>query len=568
MTTTSPAWQALADHYQQDIRPDSLRQLFDAGGESRFTDLSWQAEGILLDLSKQRIQPKSLDLLLELARQRQLPKAIERLFNGGIVNPSELRPALHTALRQSQGPYPKVDGQDTGQLIADNLANMQRIVNKVHAGEWLGYNGQAISAIVNIGVGGSDVGPQMVCQALDEFKSDTQFPLKFLFVSSLDGSQLAEMLQHLDQATTVFIVASKTFTTVDTMANAKTAKAWLRKTIPSDKAITEHHFIGSSAHPERMHAWGIPHANQVALWDWVGGRYSLWSGIGLPIALKIGMAGFKQLLAGAEAMDQHYRTTPLEHNLPVLLAMTGIWNINILGLKAQTILPYDGRLKTLPNYLSQLEMESNGKTVTSDGSRTARDTSPVIWGDVGANAQHAYFQLLHQGTPAFYADFIVPVRRTPSNGYSKDTQVQLQCQQELNLANCIAQSRVLMMGDSVLQWEDSCEKSPDRLYSGNHASTTIMFDELTPYSLGSLIALYEHKVYTQAVIWDINPFDQWGVELGKQIAKTTLKAIQQRQQAMADDEHFDASTDGLLSHIDACTHAHQQAILNKNTGQP
>ncbi len=297
-----------------------------------------------------------------------------------------------------------------------------------------------------------------------------------------------------------------------------------------------------------------------------GGRYSLWSGIGLPIALKIGMAGFKQLLAGAEAMDQHYRTTPLERNLPVLLAMVGVWNINILGLKAQTILPYDGRLEILPNYLSQLEMESNGKTVTSDGSHTSLDTSPVIWGDVGANAQHAYFQLLHQGTPAFYADFIVPVRRTPSNGYSQATQAQLHSQQELNLANCIAQSRVLMMGDSVLQWDDPCDRSPDRLYPGNHASTTIMLDELTPYSLGSLLALYEHKVYTQAVIWDINPFDQWGVELGKQIAQTTLKAIQQRQQAAVCDEDFDASTDGLLSHIDACADALQQTILNQNTG--
>ena len=265
--------------------------------------------------------------------------------------------------------------------------------------------------------------------------------------------------------------------------------------------------------------------------------------------LKIGMQGFKELLAGAEAMDQHFRSTEFNKNLPVLLAMAGIWNINILGLKAHTILPYDGRLKLLPNYLSQLEMESNGKSVTSKGERVTMGTSPVIWGDVGANAQHAYFQLLHQGTPAFYADFIVPVKRTPSSDYTKATQKQLQYQQNLNLANCIAQSRVLMMGDSVLEWDQPREQSPDRLYPGNHGSTTIMVNELTPKSLGSLIALYEHKVYVQAVIWDINPFDQWGVELGKQIAKTTLNAINKHQTGQPAEEEFDNSTEGLLKYI-------------------
>ena len=545
----TPAWQALFEHYQKDISPTPLKKLFTNSGENRFKQLSVQNQGMLLDLSKQRIQPQTLDKLISLANERQLPQAIEDLFNGELVNKSELRPALHTALRQSKGKFPKVDGQDTGKLIADNLANMARIVEQIQAGEWLGYSGQPINTIVNIGVGGSDVGPNMVCHALDEFQSETKYPLKFLFVSSIDGSQLAEMLQNLDQASTLFILASKTFTTVDTMANAETARAWLRKKIPSDQIIGQHHFIGSSASPERMQEWGIPPQNQVALWDWVGGRYSLWSGIGLPIALKIGMAGFKQLLAGAEAMDQHFRNTEFKQNLPVLLALAGIWNINVLGLKAHAILPYDGRLKLLPNYLSQLEMESNGKTVTSTGARVSKDTSPVIWGDVGANAQHAFFQLLHQGTPAFYADFIVPVKRVPSKEYNQATQDQLLYQQNLNLANCVAQSRVLMMGDSVLQWEDSREQSPDRLYPGNHASTTIMLDELTPYSLGSLIALYEHKVYVQAVIWDINPFDQWGVELGKQIAKTTLQAIEQRKKGHQPNTDFDASTEGLLNYI-------------------
>lgn len=542
-------WSDLENHYQQAIKPNPLKHLFTQGGQGRFKNLSWQGQGMLLDLSKQRIVPETIDLLVKLAEEKKLQEAIENLFTGQTVNWSEMRPALHTALRQSKPPFPKVDGVDTGYLVHQNLENMHRIVEKVQSGRWLGFSGQPITTIVNIGVGGSDVGPHMVCQALDEFQSESKYPLKFLFVSSMDGSQLAEMLQNLDQATTLFILASKTFTTVDTIANAETAKAWLRRRINSDQLIAKHHFIGSSADPERMQEWGIPPENQVQLWDWVGGRYSLWSGIGLPIALKIGMTNFKQLLAGAEAMDEHFRITPFEQNLPVLLALVGIWNINILGLHAHAILPYDGRLGLLPNYLSQLEMESNGKTVTSTGERVMKSTSPVIWGDVGANAQHAFFQLLHQGTPDFFADFIVPVKRTPSGQYSKATRDNLQYQQNLNLANCIAQSRVLMMGDNVLQWEQAREQSPDRLYAGNHASTTIMLDELTPFALGSLIALYEHKVYTQAVIWDINPFDQWGVELGKQIAKTTLNAIHQYQLGEEVGDKFDMSTSGLLTYI-------------------
>ena len=543
------AWQALAEHYEEDIKHHPLKQLFADGEGNRFKELSFNEHGFLLDISKQRLTPKSLTLLENLANERNLKQAIEDLFTGKPINWSEDRPALHTALRQTKGPFPRVDGIDTSYLVHTNLENMHRIVEKVHSGRWLGFSGQPITTIVNIGVGGSDVGPHMVCKALEEFKIETKYPLNILFVSSMDGSQLAEMLHGLNQETTLFIFASKTFTTVDTLANAETARAWLRKKVPSDQLIGKHHFIGCSSFPERMSSWGIAEENQVALWDWVGGRYSLWSGIGLPIALKLGMKGFKQLLAGAEAMDQHFRNTDFSHNLPVLLALIGVWNINILGLKAHTILPYDGRLQLLPNYLCQLEMESNGKTVTSNGKRVSYGTSPVIWGDVGANAQHAFFQLLHQGTPAFFADFIVPVSRVPSTEYTQATQDQLQYQQNLNLANCIAQSRVLMMGDNVLQWEESRDQSPDRLYAGNHPSTTIMLDELTPYSLGALLALYEHKVFTQAVIWDINPFDQWGVELGKQIAKTTLKAIEQAKCGQLSDSEFDASTEGLLRHI-------------------
>jgi len=550
----SVAWQALETHLQKDILPYSLKQLFNGAGTQRFSDLSIETAGLLLDLSKQKLTPETLDLLIELAKQQGLAQATQALYNGGEVNRSELRPALHTALRAASSKKYSgvhVDGENVNQLVAENLLAMERIANKIQQGEWFGYSGQPITTVINIGVGGSDIGPNMVCHALSEFRVETKFPLDVTFVSSMDGSQLAEMLQHLDQGSTLFIVASKTFTTIDTLANAETARAWLRKRIPSDSLIGQHHLVGCSAFPERMAEWGIPSENQISLWDWVGGRYSLWSGIGLPIAIKLGMANFKQLLKGAHAMDEHFQNADLHENLPVMLALTGIWNINFLGLKAHTILPYDGRLKLLPSYLSQLEMESNGKSVTNAGEKVDFDTSPVIWGDVGANAQHAFFQLLHQGTPAYYADFIVPIKRAASSEYTRATRTQLEYQQSLNLANCVAQSRVLMLGDDVLNWDQSIATSPDRLYPGNHASSTLMFDELTPESLGILIALYEHKVFVQAVVWDINPFDQWGVELGKQIAKTTLSAIQKRQAGMVagEDAEFDASTEGLLNHM-------------------
>jgi glucose-6-phosphate isomerase len=550
----SVAWQALEAHLQKDIAPYSLKQLFNNAGARRFEDLSVATDGLLLDFSKQKLTPDTFSLLIDLAQQQGLGEATNALYSGGEVNRSEMRPALHTALRATpsdQSGDIQIDGQQVSQLVANNLLDMERIATKIQQGEWLGYSGQPITTVINIGVGGSDIGPHMVCHALDEFRVETKFPLEIMFVSSMDGSQLAEMLQHLDQASTLFIIASKTFTTIDTLANAETARAWLRKRIPSDSLIGQHHLVGCSAFPQRMAAWGIPVENQIALWDWVGGRYSLWSGIGLPIAIKLGMRGFKQLLKGAHAMDDHFQNAKPEQNLPVMLALTGIWNINFLGLKAHTLLPYDGRLKLLPNYLSQLEMESNGKSVTNTGEPVDFDTSPVIWGDVGANAQHAFFQLLHQGTPAYYADFIVPIKRTASSEYTQATRTQLDYQQALNLANCVAQSRVLMLGDDVLAWDQSMVTSPDRLYPGNHASSTLMFDELTPENLGKLIALYEHKVFVQAVVWDINPFDQWGVELGKQIAKTTLSAIEKRQAGMvtAADVKFDASTEGLLNHV-------------------
>ena len=379
-----------------------MKQLFNNAGPERFKDLSLSTQALLLDLSKQRLSPETLTLLIELAQQQGLGLATKALASGGEVNRCEFRPALHAALRATssdQYSNVQVDGQSVNQLVDKNLLEMERIAVKIQQGQWFGYSGQPITTVVNIGVGGSDIGPHMVCHALDEFSVETKFPLDVMLVSSMDGSQLAEMLQHLDQASTLFIIASKTSTTIDTLANAETARAWLRKKIPSDNLIGQHHLVGCSAFPERMAVWGISEENQIALWDWVGGRYSLWSGIGLPIAIKLSMASFKQLLKGAHAMDEHFQSASLRENLPVMLALTGIWNINFLGLKAHTILPYDGRLKLLPNYLSQLEMESNGKSVTNAGERVDFDTSPVIWGTLELTRSMLFFNYYTKAHP-------------------------------------------------------------------------------------------------------------------------------------------------------------------------
>ena len=323
----SVTWQALDAHLQKDILPYSLKQLFNGSGAQRFNDLSMEAMGLLLDLSKQKMTPKTLNLLVKMAEQQGLRQATQMLYSGGEINRSELRPALHTALRDaSSEKYSAihVDGHNVKQLVAKNLLDMERIASKIQKGNWLGYSGQPITTVINIGVGGSDIGPNMVCHALAEFRLETKFPLDVMFVSSMDGSQLAEMLQHLDQGSTLFIIASKTFTTIDTLANAETARAWLRKKIPSDSLIGQHHLVGCSAFPERMAKWGIPSENQISLWDWVGGRYSLWSGIGLPIAIKLGMANFKLLLKGANAMDHHFQNASLHENLPVMLALIGM----------------------------------------------------------------------------------------------------------------------------------------------------------------------------------------------------------------------------------------------------
>ena len=531
------AWQALHKHAQKNANLH-LSEILTVK-PNRFKNFSRRSGNLLLDLSKQRIKTKTLQLLCDLARECELKNWIDKLFSGDAINESENRPALHTALRMPADQALYLDETNIVQGIQDTLQSMEQIVNRIHADQWRGYSGLPVDTIVNIGVGGSDLGPFMACKALSDWCLPEAHKLRIYFVSTMDGSQLVDHLDSIDPATTLFIISSKSFTTIDTLSNANTALQWLRHTSKADdELLFQRHFIGVSADADKMSAWGIPPDNHLALWDWVGGRYSMWSAIGLPIALKIGMERFHEMLSGAHVMDRHFYNTEFEGNLPVLLAMISIWNINFLNILTHAILPYDGRLGRLPAYLQQLEMESNGKSVSRNGKPVDYSTCPIIWGEVGPNAQHAFYQLLHQGTESVMCDFIVAARRYQDNGNPE-----LQQQHRLTLANCLAQSRVLALGDSVI--DDNESTSVFKRYRGNQPSTTILLDEMTPHSFGQLIALYEHKVFVQSVIWDINPFDQWGVELGKQMATGLMDPLSKR----ATDTGLDASTNGLLRSI-------------------
>ncbi len=535
--TDKKTWRLLQKH-ALDSGNQHLCELF-AKGNSRFQSFSQRFDNLLFDYSKQSVTAETIELLCRLARECDLNAWIERLFSGEPVNSSENRPALHTALRSPPDSELKLGNKNIIDGIHKTLARMEQIVNRIHAGQWRGYSGLPITTVVNIGVGGSDLGPFMASKALSGWRQFKARKLGIFFASTMDGSQLDDNLGDFDPATTLFIISSKSFTTIDTLSNANTALQWLRQASGADdEVLFRRHFIGISADEEKMSCWGIPPNSRLILWDWIGGRYSMWSAIGLPIALEIGMDGFREMLAGAHAMDQHFRTTELERNLPVLLAMISVWNINFLKIRAHAILPYDARLGHLPAYLEQLEMESNGKNVTRDGHSIDYNTCPIIWGGVGPNAQHAFYQLLHQGTEPVMCDFVLPARRYQSKGSPE-----LQQQHALTLANCLAQSRILALGDTVI---DGSENAPCfKRYRGNQPSSTILLDELTPYSFGQLIAMYEHKVFVQSVIWDINPFDQWGVELGKQIAATLIAPLSHQESEV----DFDSSTTGLLALI-------------------
>ena len=517
-----------------------LNQLF-GQNDQRFEQLSVQFDCLTFDFSKHRVDLNIIDDLTRFAQEKNLNHWIERLFSTEQINYTEQRAAMHWALR-----LPKHDLVHTAlsDQVHVQLDRMYALVNQIHAGQYRGCTGEVIQDVVNIGVGGSDLGPLMVSHALSDFKVKTKKPLGVHFVSTMDGSQLSDLLHQLRPETTLFIISSKSFGTIDTLSNAQTVRQWLEKSLGDDTCSVRHHFIGVSTKPEKMTEWGIAPENQFLLWDWVGGRYSLWSCIGLPIALSIGVEGFKQLLAGAYAVDQHFQTAPLNQNVPVLMGLLGVWNNNFLDIQTHAVLPYDGRLKYFASYLQQLEMESNGKSIQRNEQKVELDTCPILWGEVGPNAQHAFYQLLHQGTHSVSCDFIAPVQRYNANQFTYvENADALIAQHYLALSNCLAQSRLLAFGNQALD-QNELEQLPEyKQYAGNQPSTTMLLNELNPYSLGMLIALYEHKVFVQSVIWNINPFDQWGVEKGKEIANQILPVLNGDQ---SDLSKLDASTQGLL----------------------
>ncbi len=537
MINESDAWKKLEKHSEL-MAKAHLSELFELH-DNRFQELSYRDAQVFLDLSKQRLIPETMELLIELAEAAELPGWIEQMFSGKHVNHSEDRPALHTALRMPETSEFKIDGQNVSSDVQENLQKMEAIVDRIHSGQWRGYSGRPVNTVVNIGVGGSDLGPLMACHALDQFEPPEAEGVSVEFVSTIDGSQLATLLDDLDPQTTLFIICSKSFSTIDTLANADTALEWLiSASNTSSEIIKRQHFIGVSCKPEKMSEWGISTNHQLQIWDWVGGRYSMWSSIGLSSALRIGKSAFREMLAGAHQMDEHFRSAPLNENLPVLLALADIWNVNFLNIHAHAVLPYDGRLSYLPSYLEQLEMESNGKSATRDGEVTPYHTCPVLWGEVGPNAQHAFYQLLHQGTEVVMCDFVASAQR---RGLIESEEFRQQ--HNLTLANFLAQSRILALGDTVL--EDVDNAPTHKRYQGNQPCTTILLDDLNPFSFGQLIALYEHKVFALSAIWNINPFDQWGVELGKQVATELMQPLVNED----DDSKMDASTQGLIEEI-------------------
>lgn len=534
--------QQLQQHAQR-VQHLHLNEMF-ALDPQRFHHLSYQFEQLYLDLSKQRIDRTVINDLMRLADSRNLSAWIKRLFSDEQINYTEQRAAMHWALRLLED-----DPTHTqlAQTVNTQLQRMYALVEKIHAGQFRGVTGEVIQDVVNIGVGGSDLGPLMVSHALSDYKLDTDHSLQMHFVSTMDGSQLSDLLHRLRPESTLFIVSSKSFSTIDTLSNAKTARQWLEKSLGCRDAVLRCHFIGVSTRPDKMSEWGIHAEHQLQLWDWVGGRYSLWSCIGLPIALTLGVQGFQAFLAGARAMDQHFQDAPFAQNIPVLMAMIGIWNTNYLNIPTHAVLPYDGRLKYFAPYLQQLEMESNGKSIMRDGKKSLSVTCPIIWGEVGPNAQHAFYQLLHQGTRAVSTDFIAPIMRYHGQHYSYvENADALIAQHHLALSNCLAQSRLLAFGDQALDKAELDHLPAYKQYTGNQPSTTLLVKELSPYNLGMLLALYEHKVFVQSVIWNINPFDQWGVEKGKEIAQQLQPLMTQPHADLSD---LDASTAGLLNWI-------------------
>ena len=536
----STAWKAIQTHYAS-LRSQHMRDMF-RDNPARFEKFSLRFRDMLFDFSKNRITEESVGLLVRLAEEAGLRQWIDAMFRGEHINNTEDRAVLHVALRNRSNRPILVDGRDVMPDVNRVLVRMRKFSTDVRSGKWKGYSGKTICDVVNIGIGGSDLGPAMVAEALRPYSDST---LRAHFVSNIDAADLMGVLRNVDPERTLFIVASKTFTTQETLTNARTARDWLVSHLGEDKAVVRH-FVALSTNTQAVADFGIDVDNMFEFWDWVGGRYSLWSAIGLSIAIYVGMDNFEKLLDGAYDMDEHFRTTPFEQNIPIIMALLGIWYGNFFGAETHAILPYYQYLRRFPDYFQQGDMESNGKSVTHDGQPVDYSTGPVIWGAPGTNGQHAFFQLLHQGTRMIPADFLAPVETHNPVGEHH----------AILLANFLAQTEALMRGKTAE--EARCELQaeglndaeitrllPHKVFAGNRPTNTILFRKLTPRVLGSLIAMYEHKIFVQGVIWNINSFDQWGVELGKQLAKVILPELKGTSGITG----HDSSTAGL---IDAC----------------
>ena len=538
--TALPAWQALVQH-RQAMQDFSMREAFNADPQ-RFSQFTLSSCGLFLDYSKNLITSETRDLLVSLAKEVNLKAAIDAQYAGEPVNSSEGRPALHTALRRPVGDKLSVNGVNIMPDVHKVLNQITDLVGRIHDGLWRGYTEKPITDVVNFGIGGSFLGPELVSEALLSYAHKG---VRCHYLANIDGSEFHELTMKLRAETTLFIVSSKSFNTLETLKNAQAARAWYLAQGGSEAELYRH-FIAVSSNNAAAVAFGIREENIFPMWDWVGGRYSLWSAIGLPIALAIGMSNFKELLSGAYTMDQHFLNAPFEANMPVLLGLLGVWYGNFWGAQSHAILPYDHYLRNITKHLQQLDMESNGKSVRQDGTPVSTDTGPVIWGGVGCNGQHAYHQLLHQGTQLIPADFIVPI--VSFNPVSDHHQ--------WLYANCLSQSQALMLGKTRSEAETELREkglpeaevqklAPHKVIPGNRPSNTLVVERISPRRLGALVAMYEHKVFVQSVVWGINAFDQWGVELGKELGKGVYNRLTGAEETLAED----ASTQGLINYF-------------------
>lgn len=540
LVNKSAQWKALEEHWNQMSRVH-MRDLF-RDDPTRAEQMNLRVDDIFVDYSKNIITQETLRLLFDLAEAVDLPGWIRRMYSGDHINNTENRAVLHVALRNRSNRPIYVDGEDVMPSVNAVLEKMDHFVTGVRGGDWRGFTGKPINDVVNIGIGGSNLGPLMVCEALRHYQSDD---LRIHFVSNVDGTHLNETLRHLEAEHTLVVVASKTFTTQETMTNASSARDWLIGELGNDAAVRDH-FVAVSTNTEKVAEFGIDTRNMFGFWDWVGGRYSLWSAIGLPVALGIGMDRYCQLLEGAHVMDDHFQSADLSENLPVLLGLLGVWYANFAGARTHAVLPYDQSLRYFPAYLQQMDMESNGKRVTRDGSALDYSTGPVVWGEPGTDGQHAFFQLIHQGTQLIPADFIAVI----------NSHVRLGDHHAKLMANFFAQTEALMLGRTAQEAQTEMEAAgvppaqvaallPHRSFPGNRPTNSILMDSLTPRALGALIALYEHRVFTQGILWGINSYDQWGVELGKQLAAVILGEIQGGEVT----RDHDGSTSRLLDYF-------------------